>query len=81
MGPTDVYKLFQHPGGPEIIVENSGADSSEAFEDVGHSSDARELMKDFYIGELAEVSSTLSVTKQTRLCFGVSIAKTYKGKK
>ena len=32
-----------------------GKDASEAFEDVGHSSDARELLKDFYIGDIAEV--------------------------
>ena len=29
--------------------------ATEAFEDVGHSHDARELMKDYHIGELAEV--------------------------
>ena len=29
--------------------------ATEPFEDVGHSDDARELMKDYHIGELAEV--------------------------
>ena len=32
-----------------------GGDATEAFEDVGHSTDARELMKDYAIGELPEV--------------------------
>ena len=32
-----------------------GGDATEAFEDVGHSTDARELMKDYVIGELPEV--------------------------
>lgn len=32
-----------------------GKDATESFEDVGHSTDARELMKDYYIGDLHEV--------------------------
>ena len=31
--------------------------ATDAFEDVGHSEDARELMKDYYIGDLTEVSA------------------------
>jgi cytochrome b involved in lipid metabolism len=49
------FDLFQHPGGEEILIENAGDDATEAFEDVGHSSDAREMMKDYLIGELTEV--------------------------
>ena len=37
------------------MIENAADDATEAFEDVGHSSDAREMMKDYLIGELAEV--------------------------
>jgi len=49
----DVTKfLEEHPGGEEVLLEQAGGDASEAFEDVGHSSDARELMKDYYIGEV-----------------------------
>ena len=36
-----------------------GQDATESFEDVGHSTDARELMKDYYLGELHEVSHEL----------------------
>ena len=32
-----------------------GGDATESFEDVGHSTDARVLMKDYLIGELIEV--------------------------
>lgn len=39
-----------------IILFHTGRDATESFEDVGHSTDARELMKDYYIGELHEVS-------------------------
>ena len=34
----------------------AGGNATEAFEDVGHSTDARELMKKYAIGKLAEVS-------------------------
>ncbi|KAJ8952689.1 hypothetical protein NQ318_021005 [Aromia moschata] len=46
--------LLQHPGGEEVLLEQAGKEASEAFEDVGHSSDARELMVKFKIGELVE---------------------------
>lgn len=39
-------------------MEQSGKTASEAFEDVGHSSDAREMMKKFKIGELVESERT-----------------------
>ncbi|BFZ19190.1 hypothetical protein BsWGS_22229 [Bradybaena similaris] len=49
----DVAKfLEEHPGGEEVLLEQAGGDASEAFEDVGHSSDARELMKDYFIGDV-----------------------------
>merc|ERR1739844_492789 len=51
----DVTKfLDEHPGGEEIMIENAGLDASEAFEDVGHSTDAREMLADYLIGELQE---------------------------
>lgn len=46
--------LDEHPGGEEILIENAGTDATEAFEDVGHSTDAREMMQTYYIGELEE---------------------------
>ncbi|KAK2170504.1 hypothetical protein NP493_1149g00068 [Ridgeia piscesae] len=51
----DVSKFADvHPGGEQVILEQGGSFATEVFEDVGHSTDARELMKDFYIGDLAE---------------------------
>lgn len=32
-----------------------GKDASEAFEDVGHSTDARGMLTQYYIGDIAEV--------------------------
>lgn len=37
--------MHRHPGSPETLMDNAGADATEFFEDVGHSLDARELMK------------------------------------
>jgi len=49
----DVTKfLEEHPGGEEVLLEQAGKDATEHFEDVGHSTDARTMMKDFLIGEL-----------------------------
>lgn len=42
-----------------IVFIVTGRDATEAFEDVGHSNDARELMKDYLIGELHPVSLQL----------------------
>ncbi|XP_073911857.1 cytochrome b5 type B isoform X3 [Castor canadensis] len=44
--------LNEHPGGEEVLIEQAGADASESFEDVGHSSDAREMLKQYYIGDV-----------------------------
>jgi len=46
--------LNEHPGGEEVLLEQGGNEASEAFEDVGHSSDARELMLKYKIGEIIE---------------------------
>merc|ERR1719433_1692352 len=43
---------FEHPGGEEILYEQGGQDATQPFQDVGHSSDAREMMTKYLIGEL-----------------------------
>jgi cytochrome b5 len=42
--------LQEHPGGEEVILELAGQDASEPFEDIGHSQDARDLLKDMLVG-------------------------------
>lgn len=53
-----VYNVFpflnEHPGGEEILLEHKGQESSEDFDDVGHSSDAMELMKKYQVGVLVD---------------------------
>jgi len=52
----DVTKyLNEHPGGAEVLLDLAGQDADDMFEDIGHSLEARNKMKDFYIGELEEL--------------------------
>lgn len=44
-------------------MEQAGKDATESFEDVGHSTDARELMKDYAIGSIPEVIMILHDVK------------------
>lgn len=55
---------LQHPGGEEVLLEQAGRNASEAFEDVGHSSDAREMMKKFKVGEIVESERTKVAEKK-----------------
>lgn len=49
----DVTKfLEEHPGGEEVLREQAGGNATESFEDVGHSTDAREMASSMMIGEL-----------------------------
>jgi len=41
----------EHPGGDEVLLAEGGQDATEAFEDVGHSDEARALLPDMYIGD------------------------------
>lgn len=46
--------LNEHPGGEEVLLEQGGNDATEPFEDIGHSTDARQMMESYKIGELIE---------------------------
>jgi cytochrome b involved in lipid metabolism len=49
----DVSKFLEdHPGGEEVLTELAGQDATEAFDEIGHSPDAKELLKKFLVGEL-----------------------------
>lgn len=51
----DITKFMEeHPGGEEVLLEQAGGYATEAFEDVGHSTDAREMMQKYAIGKLAD---------------------------
>ncbi|KAJ7739909.1 cytochrome b5-like heme/steroid binding domain-containing protein [Mycena metata] len=48
--------LDEHPGGDEVILSEAGQDATEAFEDVGHSDEARELLPGMLVGEFEKNS-------------------------
>ncbi|KAJ5449337.1 Cytochrome b5 [Penicillium cf. griseofulvum] len=49
----DVTKYLEdHPGGSAILIEVAGTDATEAFEETGHSDEAREDLVQYYIGDL-----------------------------
>lgn len=61
----DVTKFMdEHPGGEEVLLEQGGKDASEIFEDVSHSADAKDMMKNYLVGELPESERT--VTKEEK---------------
>ncbi|VDP15440.1 unnamed protein product [Soboliphyme baturini] len=51
--------LEEHPGGIEVLLENAGRDATIEFEDIGHSSDAREIREHYLIGAIVPVSSLI----------------------
>lgn len=59
--------MHRHPGSPETLMDNAGADASEMFEDIGHSLDARRLMKSLpSLAPGTRSSSTLSRSSNAR---------------
>ncbi|MCJ1259919.1 hypothetical protein MMC24_007758 [Lignoscripta atroalba] len=42
----------EHPGGEEVLLDVGGQDATEAFEDVGHSDEAREILERLVVGPL-----------------------------
>ena len=46
--------LASHPGGLGVLMMNAGKDCTQFFEDIGHSKDAKDLVKKYKIGELKQ---------------------------
>ncbi|KAI9469944.1 MAG: cytochrome b5-like heme/steroid binding domain-containing protein [Benjaminiella poitrasii] len=53
--------LDEHPGGDEILIEEGAKDATSAFEDVGHSPDARDILQKYYIGDVDPDSKPVKV--------------------
>lgn len=45
----------ENSGGEEVLLDVGGQDATEAFEDVGHSDEAREILEKLLIGDLKRV--------------------------
>ncbi|OMP03666.1 hypothetical protein COLO4_10275 [Corchorus olitorius] len=49
----DLTKFLEdHPGGDEVLLSATGKDATDDFEDVGHSDSARDMMNQYYVGEI-----------------------------
>ncbi|CAM9823607.1 unnamed protein product, partial [Discosporangium mesarthrocarpum] len=59
----------RHPGSPETLLDMAGTDATAFFEDVGHSTHARELMRD-----LPSIGPAPSPLGNPRRCILVSVA-------
>lgn len=60
----DVTKYVEeHPGGEDALLEYAGKDGTLAFEDVGHSEDAREVLRKFKIGSLPVGEKVIDVPR------------------
>lgn len=44
--------LEDHPGGKDIVLEQAGKDTSDVFEEAGHSSEARDILPKLLVGRL-----------------------------
>jgi cytochrome-b5 reductase len=63
--------LKDHPGGADVLIEVAGTDATAAYEDVGHSEDAREIIQKYVIGGLKDAHefvrpSAVRVVQQTQ---------------
>lgn len=69
-GGPKVYNITpymnDHPGGPEIMMEFAGKNADDMFEDIGHSSEARNKMKEFLVGTLKSDPSAPQKTAPKR---------------
>ncbi|XP_010552054.1 PREDICTED: cytochrome b5-like [Tarenaya hassleriana] len=61
----DVTKfLDDHPGGDEVLLSATGKDATDDFEDVGHSTTAKAMLDEYYVGDIdsASIPSKTSYT-------------------
>ncbi|KAF2129352.1 hypothetical protein P153DRAFT_366751 [Dothidotthia symphoricarpi CBS 119687] len=75
----DVSKYVRdHPGGADLLIEVAGTDATSAYEDVGHSEDADEILASFLIGtcvnsDKAKRSKTIRLVQQTTPTAGSTV--------
>jgi hypothetical protein len=54
----DVTKfLHEHPGGKEVIEEHLFRDASSAFNDIGHSDNAKSLLQKYEVGSISNIDN------------------------
>ncbi|CAH0686449.1 unnamed protein product [Spodoptera exigua] len=64
----------EHPGGEDPMLDAAGQDATIAFEDIGHSEDAKAMLKKYKIGSLAPGEGcSSSRLKYALLALGVAV--------
>ncbi|KAG8407754.1 hypothetical protein J3459_018385 [Metarhizium acridum] len=68
----DVTKYVRdHPGGADVLLDVAGNDATVAYDEVGHSEDADELLKAYVVGT-AKDAQEISRAKAVRLVQNVA---------
>ncbi|KAK9319804.1 cytochrome b5-like heme/steroid binding domain-containing protein [Lipomyces orientalis] len=44
--------LDKHPGGPDVLLDIQGPEATQLFDDVGHSLEAHDILKEILVGKL-----------------------------
>ncbi|XP_047095731.1 cytochrome b5-like [Lolium rigidum] len=61
----DVTKFLEdHPGGDDVLLSSTAKDATDDFEDVGHSTTARAMLDEYYIGDI-DAATIPATTKYT----------------
>ena len=61
---NDVTKyLDEHPGGDAVLLELAGKYADDMFEDIGHSTNARQQLKEFLVGTLDATEEELAALR------------------
>ncbi|KAL8909116.1 MAG: hypothetical protein Q9171_005182 [Xanthocarpia ochracea] len=60
----------EHPGGEEVLLDVGGQDATEAFEDVGHSDEARQILDGMEKGKLKRMPGDPSPPDSTSASTG-----------
>ncbi|KAF2717982.1 cytochrome b5 [Polychaeton citri CBS 116435] len=55
----------EHPGGEEVLLDVGGQDATEAFEDVGHSDEARDVLNGLCVGNVEKKEGDDGPTRVT----------------
>lgn len=62
--PIKSSNNFKSTGGEEVLLEYAGKDCSEPFDDVGHSQDAKDILKKYHVGTIVESERAANKKKQ-----------------
>lgn len=57
----------EHPGGEEVLLDEGAKDGTAAFDDVGHSQDARDMLEKYYVGDVDPTVSHFWLVKSMSL--------------